>query len=758
MIRSTLAVTSLSLCLLAGLPVNIAAPARAQPDVIVRTEVNVIVPQSRRPVWTTARPTVEMTAANATIDFAEQTVTTHLEIALSNKDARPQEAQVLLPVPDGAVIRSFQYDGTGPEPTAKLLPRDEASRIYTDIVSRSKDPGLLEFAGMNVIRSSVFPIPANTTQSVRIVYEQVIPTDAGRIDYVLPRTESLAARGVKWTIKGTIKHSRPIATVYSPTHDLATEPAGAQTSFRVADSSASGPGSFRLSVMPRPADGDGPVTSLFAYPDPQLGPDSGYFVLLMSIPRAGTVETLDTKREVTLVIDRSGSMRGEKIEQARAAALGVIQGLKDGEQLSIVDYSDSVATYSASPVTLSPKTRAEAEAYVKGLTAEGGTNIHDALLTALKPSPQAGSLPIMLFLTDGLPTVGETREKAIRDAALKGNAFERRIFTFGVGFDVNSPLLSSLARGSRGAPTFVLPGENVEQKVSQVFRRLSGPILAGPTLTSMGGGAPDPKRVREMLPASIPDVFDGDQTVIVGQYRGTKQLDLLLKGKQGVQDRTFTLSFGLSNASNQNGFVPRLWAQRKIAALLEQIRDAQAEGGAVSDPKADPKTKELVDEIVTLSQRWGIMTEYTSFLATEPGFGMGQEERVRETMLSLQDRGKDRAGAAGVNQAMNTAGMQVAAKPASKQMYLGRNMEQVEITTVQAVGDQTFYRRGQRWVDSRVTAKPEDKPDETVEVGSARFNDLINELRTQNLLGVLALEGEVELQMGAKRILIKAGA
>lgn len=733
-----------------------AQPAHAHHSAAWNGDIHIIVPNARRQVWREARiAPVELTAAGATIDIDGQTATTRLEIALTNKDGRPQEAQVVIPVPDGAIVRSFQYDGTGPEPTAHIISKDEARRLYDDIVAKSKDPGLLEFTGLNLIKSSVFPIPGGATQKVRIVYEQVLVSDAGRLDFFLPRTESLSAGGIAWSIKGTIKNAQSIASVYSPSHDLVTDTTNNITSFRVTDQGAKNPGSFRLSLMARPTDGDGAVASLFAYPDATLGPDSGYFLLLMNVAKPGKVEGTIPNREITLVFDRSGSMRGQKIEQAKAAALNVLQGIKDEEFFNIVDYSDSVASFAKSPVTMTGKARAEAEAYIKRLEAEGGTNIGDALTTALTPAPQPGALPIVLFLTDGLPTVGETRESALRDGAAKANVHKRRLFTFGVGYDVNSPLLSALARGSRGAPTFVLPDENVEQKVSQVFRRLQGPILSEPALAALVNNQPDTRVIRDVLPRSLPDVFEGDQLVIVGQYHNTRRLDLRITGKAGEAERVHTLSFGVADASAKDSFVARLWANRKIAVLIEQIRDSQADGG-VSDPRADPKTKELVDEIVRLSTRWGILTEYTSFIALEPGFALrGQAAQVEEALKRLSERGADRAGAAGMSQVANTGGMQSGAADPKRQAWLDADMKEVEVTTVTQVADQTFYRRGNRWVDGRVQAKEGSEPDEIVEVGTTRFNEVLDTLRTQNLLGVLALEGEVEVQMGAKRVLIR---
>lgn len=744
-----------------GQPVGTSSPPTIPSPPIVGLDVpdtvNVIVPQARRHSWRIEQPRVELATAGATVAIDDQLATTTLELALRNTASVPQEAALLIPVPEGATIRSFQYDGTGPEPTAKILPKEDARRLYDSIVSKQKDPGLLEFAGLNVIKSSVFPIPANTTQSVRIVYEQVLSADAGRLDYVLPRSESLGASGATWTMKGTIKHARGVASVYSPSHDLSSEIKNGVATFSVSDASARAGGALRLSVMAAPAEAGSIAASVFAYPDPTLGENSGYFMLIMSPPGSASRGAGETalKRDLTIVIDRSGSMRGEKMQQAKDAAVNILQGLEDGESFSIIDYSDSLASFAPSPTKMNAKTRGEGIAYVKSLEANGGTNIHDAVLEALRPAPAEGSLPLVLFLTDGLPTVGETRETAIREAAEKANAHKRRLFTFGVGYDVNSPLLSNLARVSRGAPTFVMPSENVEQKVSQVFRRLQGPVLASPVLTALRGGEPDTRMIREVLPGALGDVFEGDQVIVVGQYFGTDRLTLRLSGERAGGSGSFDVNVSLKDASARQSFVPRTWATRKIAALIAQVRDAQA-GGDISDPASNPKTKELVDEIVRLSLRWGIMTEYTSFIATEPSVALNDHATIRRMALdNLAERAVVRAGAASVNQEANLGGMAAAPMVSGTQLYLDKDMKEVEITTVQMVGDQTFYRRGARWVDQRVQAKEADPVDETIDVGTARFAEVLETLREQNLLGVLALEGEVEVQMGVKRVLIR---
>src|SRR5687768_5105691 len=151
---------------------------------------HLIVPQSRSYSLSGQRQQVQITEVAAEVRILEQVATTTMDVGLTNPTRQIQEAEMLIPVPDGAVVRSFTFAGSAKESTAKLLPKAEAQSVYRSIVSKLRDPALLEFAGYSLIRSNVFPIPAGGTQKVRIVYEHVLKADGNRVDYVLPRSES----------------------------------------------------------------------------------------------------------------------------------------------------------------------------------------------------------------------------------------------------------------------------------------------------------------------------------------------------------------------------------------------------------------------------------------------------------------------------------------------------------------------------------------------------------------------------------------
>ena len=754
------------LCMtLAILALLVSLPAHAQ---VHRTHAralasNIVVPQSRSFAVDRARR-IEITAVKVGVVILEQAATTTMDVSLRNPTNGRLEAELLVPVPEGAVVRSFSFDGPGKEPTAELLPKKKAIDTYKSIVARIKDPGLLEFAGFNLIRSSVFPIAPRGTQKIRLTYEHLLAGDGDRIDYVLPRTESVDYK-VPWELSVRIKSKKPVSTVYSPSHKIEFSYVSENVvTVKIAKDAMTEPGPFQLSYL---QESNGGVTaSLFAYPDPKVG--GGYFLLLAGLPakpaEADRRGEPAVKREVTVAIDRSGSMAGEKLEQAKAAALQVVEGLLDGETFNIIDYSDSISSFAAAPVVKDTTNVQEARHYIRRLASGGGTNIHDTLVEALRQKPTKGMLPIVLFLTDGLPTVGVRDEVAIRTAAVKANVHKRRIFTFGVGYDVNAPLLTHLARSSLAVSTFVLPNEDVEAKVSQVYRRLFGPVLAEPTLTLVDEkGEVDTRRVSDLLPGKLPDLFEGDKVVLLGKYRGDAPLHCRLRGNFRGRPKSFKFAFRLDKATTRNSFVPRLWASRKIALLIEEIRQAGASLGAapsVANVRAstDPRMKELVDEIVRLSIEFGILTEYTAFLAKEGTDLASRGEILEVTNSNLVTRAQwTRHGIGAFNQGLNYNFQQTQFFGNRRNEFYDRNMNRVQITRVQQMNDRAFFRQGGRWVDGNAINRGlKATPQKTVSIGSPEFMKLLDRLVAENRQGTLAMSGEILLHIDGENILVKA--
>ncbi len=700
---------------------------------------------------------VQIVQVEARIHLMDRAASTELQFELYNPGGTQQEAVLLLPVPEGAAISSFAFDGPAAAPTATILPRDEARRLYDEITSRLRDPALLEFVDWRCVRSSVFPVPAGGRQRIRLRYEYLCEVDGNRIDYELPRSEMLTQQA-PWSISVQVRCAHPIQLVYSPSHELVQRvSADGSRSLRIADGSRREPGAFRLGVVTG-ADPARPSATLFAYPDEAVG--GGYFLLLASAPREAADARL--RREVTLAIDRSGSMAGRKLDQAKAAVRQVLAGLEDGEAMQLIDYGNSVGKCFPQPVAKTAATLQQALAWLETVRPHGGTNLYDALREALQAPATPGALPLVLFLTDGIPTVGPTREGEFRTLVATGNANRRRVFCFGVGHDVNSPLLDHLAETTRAVTTYVQPEEDVEVRVASLFARLGAPVLAEPALQTVDAQGREVPRLAEVLPLRLPDLFAGDQLVVLGQYRGQDPLRFRLAGVTPSGSAQFGFTLPVAGATTRHAFVPRLWASRQIAFLVDELRQrgepGQSLGATRVDVFAAPRARELRDEILRLSTRFGVLGEYTAFLARE-GNDLGDwGALLTSCQMSLQDRAIDtRSGIGAVNQGDNLWAQKAQIRANYRNTFFDDEYRKVETSAVQQLGDQAFYKRGERWIDARCVLERQVAPDEVVAFGSPRYLELRQRLLAEGRAALLSLSGAVLIRIDGRNVLFTTG-
>jgi Ca-activated chloride channel family protein len=693
---------------------------------------------------------VTVSKVEADIDIQEQAARTTLTIALRNPGTSPREGQVVLPVPQGAVLKAFALEGSGVKADAELLPRDEARRIYDEIVGRLKDPALLEFAGMGALRSSVFPIPANGEMRVRLVYEELLPVDGARVDYVLPRTEAPDYK-VPWSFHVRIRSKDGVPSVYSPTHDFDFQAQDGE-SVVAARKSDIETGPLRLSIVRK----DGrplPATLLAA---PGSGKDDNYFLLLLASPQSPD-SARKMKREVMVVLDKSGSMAGEKIEQTLGAVKQVLGGLEDGEKFNVITYNEAVESFAPKPVERTPESMQDVRRFLDGVRVSGGTNIHDSLARALQQPAIPGMASLVLFLTDGIPTVGTTSEKKIRSSIAEMNKDRRPIFSFGVGVDVNTPLLARLADDSRAVPAFILPGEDIELKVASVFRKLQGPVLMDPALVSEGNGT-----VSDVLPDRLPDVFAGDQVVLIGRCRDVSALSFKLTGTNVDGPFTASYSFPTVKPSSANSWIARLWATRKIAVLTQALRDLGADDVQPTAPPhmSDPRVAELVNDIVRLSREFGVLTEYTAFLARDgAALHATANAAAAQTIANLNGWNGTRSGQVAVAQDGNIERQKASKKLDKANYYYDAQLKLQEVGGVCQVADKTFYKSEGKWVDAAKTSGGAgvSSPAKDVAIGSPEFRDLVDRLVSQNRQNCLSLSGEFEITVDNERYLVRPG-
>ena len=669
-----------------------------------------------------------------------------LEVSIENRSMRAAEAEMLLPVPRGAAVRSFDFLGEGAEPSARLIHGEEARRSYNAIVARAIDPALLEFQGAASIRTSVFPVPPRGAQRVKITYEQIVEGDGSRFDFVLPRSEAWRKNGPSLVVDLEVRGLGHLSAVWSSTHELVVDehPDHVYTA-RLAKGAAEQPGSFRLSMLRGSAE---PGATLFAHGDPRG--EGGTFLLLGALPPA-TKEP--RPRELALVLDRSGSMAGEKFDQARTAAIGVLESLRAADRFQLVAFSGAVKSFSREAQPADPETIQSAIVWLRELKTGGGTNISDALAAVLAPAPEEGLFPLVLLMTDGQPTVGLTEESALHQSVEHLNTHDRRVHLLGVGHDVNAPLLDRIARDSRGSTQYAHPMEDVGLALGRLAARLAEPRLTHIEYTVIGGdGKPDPSLAQQLAPARLEDLFEGEQLTLLGRYNtGVERLGIRLSGELDGERSAYSWIFDLSAASPDNAFVSRLWAQRRIASLVDHVRH----GGAVP---GSPVAKELVEEVRSLSQTWGVLSEYTAFLALE-GTDLADADGNRSALAAglVQRAQRTRTGAGGVVQSVNQNRWRRGQRFDRLNRFLDEQLREVGPREVQHVGERAFFLRGGKWVDTRLfeggaEAVAEMQMLAAVAFGSEAYVTFSAWLTDRGLGGVLALPGDVFVEVEGRAV------
>jgi Ca-activated chloride channel homolog len=689
------------------------------------------------------------------------------------------EAEYVFPVPPGAMVNAvtLMVDGKGME--GRLLRAEEARRIYDDIVRRQKDPALVEYVGRDFFRASIFPIPPGGARQLVLEYDQLLPKDGSTVELVYPlNTEKFSARPLRDVrVAVDVTSETGVGPVYCPSHDVVVTRSGEKRARAVFESKDVRPATDFLLYWGESSQAVS-ATLLTHWP---RGEDRGYFLLLAEPTLADEAQARKPK-DLTLCVDVSGSMAGVVFEQTRAALRQVVGGLSPDDVFNVITYSSGVVPLWDATRKATRENLKEALDFVESLRPNGGTNIDGALKAALAQPGTPGLPRVLLFLTDGRPTMGETTnpdeiEKRVRQWNERGAV---RIFTFGVGTTVNGALLDRIALGNHGVPVYVRPGEDVERKVAALYDKIRHPVLTD-VRVDFGG-----MQVSEVLPGVAPDLFRGGQLVLAGRFkRGGGPVDVVVSGRDGDHGREFhyKLTAGGEGQGLRDDFPARVWAVRRIAELVDQIRIAG---------RREP---ELVDEIVRLSTKFGIMTEYTSFLADETA-DHGRFDRNRDIAsrsLSRAQEGASKDDAAGFAWAANQGERRGADKapPAAastpraatgspadappppttpstpptadggrtlwKEKEGGRDVEELKVGVVRQVANRAFYKRAnvqkkaEVWVDAAVVDA--EKADEVVARWSPRFFELLS-TTSPDENARLAQDGDVLLRVAGKQILV----
>jgi Ca-activated chloride channel family protein len=540
-------------------------------------------------------PPLAMLNHKVSVGLEDQVAITRVEQTFRNHTSRQLEATYVFPVPKGASVREFAMWVNGKKVSGELLDAAKARQIYTDIVRRTQDPGLLEYIGSDLLSMKVFPIMPQSDQKVEMSFTAICRQDHDIVEYVYPlKTDGKATATLdEFSLKMTLKSQHPIVNVYSPTHAIAIKRVNdKETVVEFEKQQALLDKDFQIFYTTSGKDIG--LTTLLHRP---VSTEDGHFLLLIS-PRAELSKSQQVPRDIVFVLDTSGSMlEGGRIDQAKKALKFCLGNLSDKDRFGIINFATTVNRYRDGLVPVTSEQTDSARKWVDNLKATGGTAINAALLSALElRSNDQGRQFNVVFFTDGKPTIGETNTDKILASVLKQNTANTRIFTFGVGHDLNAGFLDQLAEQSRAVSSYVRPDEPIDTKVSSFFEKINHPVLANLKLT-----VGDSVRLAEVYPPNLPDLFHGDQLVVLGRYQGSGHVAVKLTGVVGKEAKEFVYEMDFPAKTPEKPFVEDLWARRKVGYLLDQIR-------------LNGEKKELVDEVVALAKKYGITTPYTSFL------------------------------------------------------------------------------------------------------------------------------------------------
>ncbi|MBI3270693.1 MAG: VWA domain-containing protein [Planctomycetes bacterium] len=636
-----------------------------------------------------------------------QVAVTSVDQEFRNPNNLQLEGLYMFPLPAGASVSNFSMWIDGVETPAELLEREKASQIYEDIVRRMRDPALLEYMGTKAFKLRIFPIPPLGTKRVRLEYTEVVTNDNGLCTYRYPlNTEKFSSAPLELvTVQATIRSQVPIKNVFSPSHNVDVVKRDDRNAIASYEQSKVTPDKDFLLYYTLSEDDFG--LSLLTFRKPG---EDGYFMLLAA-PKQEAKDAEVIHKDVVFVCDTSGSMvENGKMDQAKKALRFCVSSLNPGDRFNVISFATEARPFRDTLQEVADPNRAAALEFVDAMRARGGTAIHEALQSALALAPNDPNRPFcVVFITDGNPTIGETREDVILGGVAAKKVQNLRLFTFGVGYDLNAKLLDKLAELNHGARDYATPEENIEVKVSSFYDKVANPVLSDVKLAFEG------LETYDRYPKEVPDLFRGSQLVVYGRYKGDGHKAIHLTGKVNGKERRITYESNFTPAADAHDGIPRLWAISKIGYVLDEIR-------------LRGENPELKNEVVSLAKQFGILTPYTSYLVLEdlsrPTAGGARPDPASPAERALRggfdapgakeeaERARDDFGAAGgrggvdASQAANEmkSGKVAAAPPpgfgAMPRKPADGKDAPVEPGLVKQVAEKTFYRNGAIWYDS----------------------------------------------------------
>jgi len=507
-----------------------------------------------------------------------------VEQRFENSSSEWLEGVYVFPLPQGAAVHAMRLVVGDRVIEGEVQEREAARKVYQQAKTAGKKASLVEQERPNIFSTSVANIGPGESIAVRIAYQEILDYDSGRFSlrfpmvvgprYIPGRPVETASEGTGWAfdtdqvqdasritppvlhpnqgkinpvkLSVALEAGMPLERLICPSHpaEISAERDGIR---RVTLDGAFADRDFVLEWVPQR--GREPSAAVFTEER-----DGAYYVLAMMMPPADEfVETVRLPRETVFVIDTSGSMGGASILQAKQALLLAVDQLRPEDFFNIIEFDSRFTVLWPDSRSAMPAAVAEAKGWVERLDANGGTEIMGPLLAALEDRAEHTPLRQIVFITDG--SVGN--EEALF-AAINTELGRSRLFTIGIGSAPNSHFMERAATFGRGSFTHIGTPSEVSLKMGELFAKLENPVLADIELVW-----PDPDA--EAWPARVPDLYAGEPVVVTARL-ATVHGDLEASGVRAHQ--AWRTGVKLSVRKESAG-INRLWARRKIAALME---------------------------------------------------------------------------------------------------------------------------------------------------------------------------------------------
>jgi len=555
----------------------------------------IVIPQPHPTIVNPQPFPLEVVYHRVSVDIDGQVATTHIDQAFYNPTNSRLEGFYIFPIPKGAVLKDFTMFINGKETPAELLAADKARKIYEDIVRQMKDPALLEYNDQGIFKVRIYPIEPHSEKKVTMSYREIMKEDNGTMEYLYPlNTEKFSSKPLKdVSVEVEIKSPRKLKNIYCPTHEVDIVRHDEQNAIVSYEESNTKPDTDFKLYFDTSSDKFG--LSLLSYRNSN---EDGYF-FLSATPALQFDENEINAKDITFVLDVSGSMADKKLKQAKQALIYCIENLNKDDRFEVIRFSTEAYGLFKELTPVTRKNIDEAEDFIRKLTPVGGTNIEEALTLAIQPESSSDRPHMVIFMTDGKPTIGEKDEDKLISKIKTANKNNIRIFTFGIGNEINTHLLDKITELTKATRSYISPDEDIEIKISNFYDKVQSPVLTDVKLTYH-----DPIDIFQEYPQPLPDIFKGSNLTILGRYKNYGNSKITISGKLKGKEKNYKFPVYFAKNSEKNDFIPPLWASRRIGHLLDLIR-------------LHGESSELIDEITQLAREHGIVTPYTSYLILE---------------------------------------------------------------------------------------------------------------------------------------------